>query len=62
MAKKHLEGLETRGVTGEMTKAAKFLVKNGVKIKDGRAKQYTPEEIAKVNKEKVQDEKQIEQE
>ena len=36
MAKKHLEGLETRGVAGEMSKDAKFLVKNGVKIKDGR--------------------------
>lgn len=62
MAKKHLEGLETRGVTGKMTKDAKFLVEKVVEIKDGRARQLTPEEIAKVNKEKVQDEKQIEQE
>lgn len=60
MPKKHIEGIETNAVVGELDKE-RFVIKEGVKIKNGQSKKLTHDEIDRVNNQKEQsrEDKQI---
>ena len=60
MPKKHIEGIETNAVVGELDKE-RVVIKGGVKIKNGQSKKLTHDEIDRVNNQKEQsrEDKQI---